>query len=416
MNEIISLILGGVALLAAVLAVPGFALARWSLVFAGLAGGQVYIAVVAFILLLVVENGFRARIVLPWHVYVFLGLGYLAIVGLTFFSHVNLRTFSELTQLALYLSLFTLLTSYLRTGSEILLVLKAATLGSVFAALLGIGLSVLGYSSGADIFIGRGANEGSTFMSLIGVVSSIVMFSRTRNPMYIVVATFLTYMQYLATSRGSMAVSGVVILIGLYFQLRNPLLRAAMIFAGLFIVFRSAPVFQSLVEGQVNFSARERLALLEHGWQLSLERFWTGYGWGSTDSLAPTAPTTRNVYPHFHNTYVQMIAEMGLFGWILLGAFVFFAISSAWTALFRIKQPAVSTLVFSGFLAIFIAANFDALLFGADRSIQVVILCSLIARAIVVGKAQVSKPEQAKGSDPRRAGLRQFSGSRAAAE
>lgn len=416
MNEVVSLALGILALLAAVLAVPGFALVRWSLIFAGLAGGQVYLAVFAFAFFLIVENRFRVRIALPAHVYVFLGLGFVAIVGLTFLSPVNFRTLSELTQLALYLFLFTLLTSFLQSGKDMLLVFKGATIGTVSAALLGMGLSILGYSSGADIFIGRGANEGSTFMSLIGVVSSVVMFARTRNPAYLVAALFLTYMQYLATSRGSMAVSGVVILIGLFFQFRNPLLRAAMIAAGIVILFQSLPILRNLAEGQLNFSARERLALLEHGWHLFQDRFWTGYGWGSTDSLAPTAPTTRNSYPHFHNTYVQMIAEMGVYGCILLAAFVYFAISSAWTALVRIKQPAVSTLVFSGFLAIFIAANFDALLFGADRSVQVVILCSLISRAVAIGKTRRTDEAQGFVGRSRTGDTRQLASTQAVAE
>lgn len=416
MNEIIPLILGGLAILAALLAVPGFALARWSLVFAALAGGQVYIAVIAFAVLLVVENGFKIRFTLPSHVYVFLGFSFVAIVGLTLLSPVSFRTLSELVQLALYLFLFTLLTSFLQTGREVMLVFRAATIGSVGAAFISFALNALGFSSGIDVFIGRGANEGATFMSLIGVVSSVVMFARTRNPVYIVAALFLTYMQYLATSRGSMAVSGIVILIGLFFQFRNPLLRAGMAFAGLVILVRNVPILRNLAEGQVNFSARERLALLEHGWDLSWERFWTGHGWGSTDTLAAAAPTTRNIYLHFHNTYIQMIAEMGLFGWVLLGAFLYFVISAASAALFRIKQPAVSTLVFSGFLAILIAANFEALLFGADRSVQVVILCSLIARAIAIGKTQSSKPEQARISESQRAELRQLTGTRAAAE
>lgn len=390
MAELLPLLVAVLALLAAIVAVPGFDLARWSLVFMGLAAGQIYMAIAAFGLFLFVENRFSLRRSLPFVGYLVLGLMVASIVITTFLSPTTARTYSELAQLALYILLFLLLTSFIQSGERLMLVLRGAFFGAMGGAILGLISTQLGWLSAPDIYVGRGPNEGATFMSLIGIVSGTVLTVRTRNPVYIIGCLLLFYTQILSTSRSAMGVSAVVMAVGGFFFLRSFLLRAAAIAAAAVVAVRNLPVIAELSEGQLNFSARERLALIEHGWHLSFERFWTGFGWGATDTIAAAAPTTQNVYPHFHNTYVQLLAELGVLGWIILGAFLAFMLISVRKAVLAANQPAVPALVIAVFVALLISANFDALLFGADRSVQVVILLAMVTSTLTLGATRTN--------------------------
>ncbi len=125
--------------------------------------------------------------------------------------------------------------------------------------------------------------------------------------------------QYLATSRGSLVVSIIVLLVAGFLWTRSLLLRTATVIGGLAVLAFNVPQVLVLFDAQLNSSARERMALLEYGSGLASERFWTGWGWGSTSRLASIAPNTAQTYPHFHNAYMQMIVELGVLGWIVIG-------------------------------------------------------------------------------------------------
>ena len=262
--------------------------------------------------------------------------------------------------------------------------------GSLAVALLALAALTLGWTTPPFIFVGRGSNEASVFIALLGVVPCAVMLTRTRNPLYLAAALLLVYVQYLATSRGSLAVSAIVLLVAGFLWTRMVLLRVAMVLAGLVVLFRNVPQLLAVYEAQLNTSARERMALIDYGMTLAGERFWTGWGWGSTSRLASAAPNTLQTYPHFHNAYVQMAVELGLLGWVVIGVAVWVAARWAVIAAVRMRQPAVSALVLCSALGIAVACLFDAMLFGADRSIQLIVLCALCSRAVALGQAEVA--------------------------
>lgn len=392
MYEYFPLAIGILAILVAVVRVKGFRLLKLSMAIFALSSGEIHLAIFALVLLLLVENDWRIDLPFKSGAVAACGIVLAWILIVTAINPMTGRVYSELLQLSLYLFLFVSLATYLRTGEDVQRLLIASILGCCAGSILALFSLTLDWTSSPHIFIGRGSNEGSIFLALVGVVPSAVMLARTRNPIYLLAAGLLVYLQFLATSRGSMAVSALALLIAGYFWTRLLVARVAILLTGLAVLFRSVPQLLRLYEAQINFSALERLALIEHGLALADQKPWTGWGWGSAFDLAGSMPNTVQIYPHFHNTYIQLIVEVGILGWIILGFFVTLFLRWGWLATKRIKQPAVAALITCTGVCLAVAFIFDSMLFGADRSVQVIILMALCSRTISLAATSQALP------------------------
>ena len=229
MLEILPIAISGFALLAAVLALPGFGLARWAMVIAALGAGQIYLAVMALGLMLLVENKWHFDLAGSRPALLFTGFLLIAVFILTSLSPVTLRTYSEGAQLLIYTVLFVLLLSYLNSGHRITTLLRACVVGSGLVAGLAYMTVIFGWQSPPFIFVGRGSNEGSVFLALVGVVPAAILFVRTRNPAYLLFAVVLSGIQLTATSRGSLAVSGLALAASVYYVSNWMVVRASML-------------------------------------------------------------------------------------------------------------------------------------------------------------------------------------------
>lgn len=387
MLELLPWLISAFALLLAVLPLPGLKQLRLTAAIFALGAGQIYLAVLGFAALLVIDNNWR--IVWRHSAGAIAGGGalLLAILMLTLLQPTDLRTWSELAQLGLYIILFLLVCSRVDDGRDLLTFLRAAIHASLAVALLALVAPRFGWTGATSIFVDRGANEASVFLALLGVVPCAVMLSRTRNPAFLGLALLLIFVQYLATSRGSMAVSVIVLLAAGFLWTQALILRAGIVVAGLAVMAGNVPQLMAIYDGQLNFSARERIALFDYGAELAGERFWTGWGWGSTSRLASAAPNTAQNYPHFHNAFVQMVVELGALGWFILAAGGWLALRWLLSAGLTLRQPGVTALVSCSVLGIITASMFDAMLFGADRSIQLIVLLALCSRAVSMGMA-----------------------------
>ncbi len=384
MLETLSLIISINALLFALPIVPGIARARLTLIFVALGCGQIYLAFAAYGLFLVSESRWRLETGIS-NLGFFVALVILLGIGVTTaVVPTSARTIPELIQLALYVVMTLLTMNYLRDGDDVQRVLSAAVLGSAGMTAISLVSIVLGLQSSPAIFLARGANEGSVFLSTIGALPAAILFVRSRNPFYVVCLLLFAYAQYLATARGSLVVTGVAGLGAAFFVWRLQFLRVILILIGLYIVMKNVPLLNATYQENLNFSARERLALAEYGYWLWEQRPITGWGWGSTTYLAQTASTTELVYPHFHNTYVQLLVEAGVVGWAIIALFLFGCIRLSSIAMVRYRVPHLSALVVIGSMALAISGMFDAMLYGADRAVQVIILLSLMYRAVAI--------------------------------
>ena len=385
MLDYLTWIIAGFALLLALMPLAG--LERWRMAAAmfALGAGQIYLAVLSLVVLLLIDNQwritFRQSPGALAAIFVLVG----GIVLLAVSQPTDLRTWSELAQLALYVLLFFLFTSRLRNGRDLLILLTACIAASLGVTLLAFAATAVGWVSAPAIFVDRGSNEASVFLALLGVVPCAVMLTRTRNLLYLAAAGPMVLAQYLATSRGSLAVSIIVLLVAGFLWTRSLLIRGATIIGGLAVLAYNVPQLLLLFDAQLNSSARERMALLEYGTGLANERFWTGWGWGSTSRLASIAPNTAQTYPHFHNAYVQMIVELGLLGWIVLAAGLWLVVRWSVIAAVRLRQPGLTALVACSMIGLATACLFDAMLFGADRSVQLIVLLALCSRAVALG-------------------------------
>lgn len=384
MLDTISLAISVIALLAALPLVPGIARARLTIIVLALGCGQIYLSFAAYALFMVSESRWRLDTGIS-SLGFFVALMILVGIGVTTaVVPTTGRTYSELTQLGLYLLVALLTLNYLREGDDVQRLLSAGVLGSLGMVVLSLASIFIGLQSSPSIFFARGANEGSVFLSMIGAVPAAVLFVRSRNPFYAVCLLLFVYAQYVATARGSMIVTGVAGLGACFFLWRQHFVRAILVLIGIYIVMRYVPLLNATYQENLNFSARERLALVEYGFWLWEQRPITGWGWGSTTYLAQTASTTELVYPHFHNAYVQLLVESGVVGWAIIALFLFGTVRLSYIAMVRHRVPHLSALVVIGSLALVISGMFDAMLYGADRVIQVTIVMALMYRAVAI--------------------------------
>ncbi|MGL5840117.1 MAG: O-antigen ligase family protein [Sphingorhabdus sp.] len=390
MLEAIPYVIAGIALLAAVAKLPGLDQLRWTAVLLGLGAGQIYIAVASFLLFLLIENNLAISVKKLRKPLYICAVFFVSIAVLTFFSGYTLRSISEMGQLFIYIAAYILLCENLKTEENVLLFLKACAFAGFIVTVMAITTVVLGIQTPPYIFIDRGSNEGAAFIGLIGVVSATSLFIMRRNPTYLIMGVTHIYASFLATSRGGLVISALAFLAGFFFLTKSIVLRSAMIAGGIYILMLNIPQIQFAIEEQVNFSTKERILLVQHGWDIAQERFWTGWGWGSTNVIAERVPTAI-VYPHFHNAYIQLLVELGFLGWVLTGLFLYFVASRSYAAFTQIRSSTVSTLVVGGSLGLIVSGFFDAMLFGADRALQVVIVMALIAQSVKIGKDQRQK-------------------------
>jgi O-antigen ligase len=286
--------------------------------------------------------------------------------------------FYELIQLSFYAGVFVLFAAYLRSAARIEPLLRAMVAAASLVAVLGIAGYMSGVASAPHIYLGRGSNEGSLFVLLSGVIPAMTLFITTRHPGYLALSLLMAGAQMLATSRANLALSLLAIGIAGFFLVRSRSLRALVLVATAAALVSAAPFLHGFYERLLNYSVLERIALYEAGWAFWLERPWTGWGWGATSELAPQNTFTDQSYPHFHSTYIQFLVELGVLGWLAIVAWVtgslWLILSASWSRgnLAAAYYVAVMSMALLG------AGFTQALLFGADRAIQVMLALALI--------------------------------------
>ncbi|MGB5831036.1 MAG: O-antigen ligase family protein [Thiohalocapsa sp.] len=181
---------------------------------------------------------------------------------------------------------------------------------------------------------------------------------------WLVVTTFVAQAFVLTLSRGAwVALVGTAVtafwmnLRGLGAQAatptrRSPLLLAAGVLLTGLLVFNSGPMVDRLVEeraavgamlsGQLDYSSESSLSLRWHaqlfGLQQWLERPMFGWGAGASRALMKTSgnPALLDqgvLLKHLHNTYLEILVQLGLVGLLLwIGIFVslLMSVASAW--------------------------------------------------------------------------------------
>jgi len=363
--------------LLAVLKLPGLDRLRRVAIFFALGAGQIHLAVLALITYLFAENGYRLPRFVPLYSTVALFTGISLIVLVTLLSPVSGRMVSELVQLLVYAVVFMLIAVYLRDPDRFLPLLTEMTVAATLFALLGIIGNLSGITSSPHIYLGRGGNEGSFFLVVAGVVPAMTLFVATKRPVYILLAVLMTIAQVMALSRANMALSMLVIASPAFFLIGARWLRLLILIALIGMIFGSISLIQALFEQQQNYSTLHRIALYDAGWSLWQAKPWTGWGWGATSILAPQNTLTDDPFPHFHSTYIQFLVELGALGWLFISVWVagaFWLILSA--ASFR-SDPVGAFYIMLSNIVLLGSGFTEALLFGADRAVQVALVLAL---------------------------------------
>jgi len=366
------------ALLLAILRLPGLGGVRHVAVFFALGAGQIYLAGPALLALLTVEYSCTPPLRVPRRLTIAATASVTLVVLVTLFSPMSGRTILELIQLFFYAGVFVLLVAYLRSTARIELLLRAMVAAATLVAGLGIAGHLSGFAPAPHIYLGRGSNEGSLFLLLSGVIPAMTLFMATKRPAYLVLSFLMVGAQMLATSRSNLAISLLVIGVTGFFLIRSRSLRSLVLVATVAAVVGALPLLHDFYERQLNYSVLERIALYETGWAFWLERPWTGWGWGATSALASENTFTDQSYPHFHSTYIQFLVELGALGWLAIAAWVAGSFWLILSAFWSRGDPAAAYYMAVMSVALLGAGVAQALLYGADRAIQVMLALALI--------------------------------------
>lgn len=370
----LSIAISVLALMASAVQTKRFAFARLVLVLFALGAGNIHIAVVSFAVMLFVNNGYRLPSVrLARTELIVAGLVGL-IVLVTFLSPITTRTLTKLLHLTLFMFILCQLLQELASSERIRFYFKGLVWAATAVAVIGMALGTVGITETPHIFLGRGANEGSIFLSLMGLLPALTLMLWERKPLYLVPCAVMAVAQLMAVSRSNTILAAVMLAAVIFFYFDSRVIKGLMFSAAAGVLYKSQELIGLQVEQQMNFSARERIELTRYGWELWLQRPYTGWGWGSTSELVPKALLVEQEYPHFHNTWVQLLAEVGFVGALLILMFAWFALRCIWIALRWSQSAAVSFYVVMAIAGIVWLGFFDALIFGADRLIMVLFI------------------------------------------
>jgi O-antigen ligase len=145
------------------------------------------------------------------------------------------------------------------------------------------------------------------------------------------------------------------------------------------LIFNFRDEFVYFVQDFNDYSTSERIKLYEAAFSLWKEAPVVGWGWGSTSEVVPKIYTIGNEYPHFHSTYAQLIVELGFLGIIIIIIFLSACLMNIKDGLKKIRTG-VPIGVYQIFisLAIFGSGFSEAIVFGADRAIPLMLSLAIM--------------------------------------
>lgn len=350
---------------------------RIFLVFFALANGQIHIAALSLFILILMESNFQ----IPKGIALRYILGMVFIMGtiivpLPFAQIQTSRTISELIQVFFYLYIFFVLMCYFEYN-DINLLIKGIALSSFATAVLCLVLLQLNMVTTPHVFLARGGNEGSFYLLIMGVVPAGFLFIRSRNWMYLAFIFTIIVVQYTATSRANTGLSVLVLGCLLYAATPFKLLRALYLLVVLAVVLVSLPIVFSFLQGTSNTSLLERMSLYTLGFSLWQEYPVFGWGYGAASELVPQSEVVDGIYPHFHSTYVQILVEQGVFGILLILFFIAIWARNVFYSFFRVTDSSIAFFLFTSTMCLAGSSFFEAIHFGADRALPMVLITAL---------------------------------------
>lgn len=382
MTLALSIFISGLAVVFAGAKSPLLKSIRLFLVLLALGAGQIHLAFIALVVFIYTELNYNLVVRYPSALLFWVFTLFFSIVMITMTSDMSYRMSFELIQLLVYFYLFIQIYSILNSPEKIETILKMSAFAALMVALMGVLLKGLGLTEEPAIFIERGGNEGSLFLLLMGVIPCIFLFLKRRNKLYLCISLILIYSQYEATSRANYTL-GIVSLLSIpLFMIKSNLARWFFVAISICVVLLGGDIISKIWESQQNYSTMQRILLYEAGIDLAKKHFWTGWGWGSTSTLAAASSLTDVSYPHFHSTFIQFWVELGVLGLILIALWtsgLLFALVKGYFGKRPIEYRAYIAL--SSF-AIYISGFTEALVFGFDRAIQVVFITAIVMRML----------------------------------
>lgn len=386
MTLALSITISCLAILFAVLKIPFLQSQRTFLVLFALGAGQIHLAYLALILFLFTELGFRFPHRLHRRSFTIIIGFYACVVLVTITSPVDIRTVTETIKLFVYIFIFFQIQAILSREGMTECILRMSAYASLVMASLGLIFTNLGFTETPHIFLERGANEGSTFLLLMGVVPCIFLLMKTQKLKFLLVALIITYAQYVATSRANYFLSGFCILSIFFFSISQLRIRIILTLIFSTLIILNLPYIMQFIEGEQNYSTLQRILLYELGYKIASEHPWLGWGWGSTFKLVSANTLTDIDYPHFHSTFIQLWVELGVFGLIIIGLWTVSLVWSITKGCYSKISNEYNSYIALSSVVIFFSGFTEALIFGADRAIQIVIMFAIYIKILKSNK------------------------------
>ncbi len=241
--------------------------------------------------------------------------------------------------LAKIAAIFYLIVNVVDDDKRLNTVMWCMVLGGLFPALGAIRFWMLGYVvEGRARWHGIFANPnelGYALVVLVPLAATLAVGRRFvwRLALWGVIGIYMLAV-YLTLSRGSLI--GLVVVLGLVgLRQRSQAMRIAM-FAGIVASLLFVAFWWSRGEGFRNIAqdtnVQQRFATYKAGFAMFLDRPWFGVGVGCSSIAWPLyAPegAWSNHWLHIHNTFIQVLSETGVLGFIPFAIFLTFGIYHA---------------------------------------------------------------------------------------
>lgn len=234
-----------------------------------------------------------------------------------------------------------------------------------------------------------GRNEAAFVLIFFGVIPGVLLLMRptllahlpnARPYVYlglILVVAALAAMQ----ARGALVCALALILGYFTFSISRRLWVSALMFASfsavLAVVLLSTGLIADLFSVETSFSNLERLNLLQASYRLFEMKPILGWGWGSIDSLIPSAHETVLSYPHPHNFLAHFAVELGIGGCALFAALILRPLVRAAEFLrLGFRSEAIWCLAVAP--SLMLLGMIDVVFYGASRAIPLLFVLAFV--------------------------------------
>ena len=290
------------------------------------------------------------------------------------------KTFSELFQLILAITLFNSIYNYINSEERLNRIMDGLMYSGIFLALIESIIFFGNLNIVNSSFIGSDVENYTAFYVLV-TCSAIPLYRLKNNYTKFVVLAIAFFAITLNQSRAALLIFYILIAAYFYLNTRNKLLVTFVAFLGLasFSVYQLNSIdlydnksIYSLLNLDNNFSNLERIALIQYAYEV-FQSSPEGHGIGSATEITALNPYTVLEYPHPHNTLALFMIEQGI-----LGVLIYISIFASCFRQISLAPKKIKDLMYLLLLVVLLLSLADAIFYNGSLTLLFFMVLGLI--------------------------------------